>query len=209
VVDLRVRLCALCVRLAGCMSRVCVSGRRVQGLVVSQASPHASLLHSSEGRGPDMDVRGCQFLLTSTSVTLPSSAERFNSSTSVHLLSVPLTIPLVYCHSKHFRRTARCGEAMAGGAKRSSGAGRASRGRCSEGVVAPPVWCHRGVPARGVVPERCHASGAAVALCSAVPAWAPWAECAADGGVVSVARALAGSLRAPRITAQRRARCAP
>jgi hypothetical protein len=42
-----VRLCALYVRLDGFMSLVCVSGRRVQGLVVSQASPHASLLKLS------------------------------------------------------------------------------------------------------------------------------------------------------------------
>jgi hypothetical protein len=51
----------------------------------------------------------------------------------------------------------------------------------------------RGVPAHGVVPERCHASGAAVGLCSAAPAWAQRAGHAAEGGVVDVSRALSGS----------------
>jgi len=64
----------------------------------------------------------------------------------------------------------------------------------------------RGVPARGVVPERCHASGAAVDLGSAAPAGGQRAERAADGGVVSVARARSVSPRAPCIMAQRGAR---
>jgi hypothetical protein len=48
---------------------------------------------------------------------------------------------------------------------------------------------HRGVLDRERVPDRCNASGAAVDLCSAAPAWAQRAERAADGGVVYVARA--------------------
>ena len=67
----------------------------------------------------------------------------------------------------------------------------------------------RGVPARGGVPDRCHASGAAVDICSDAPAWAQRAERAADGGVVYVSRALSVSPRAPRINAQRVARCDP
>jgi hypothetical protein len=35
------------------------------------------------------------------------------------------------------------------------------------------------------VPDRCHASGVAVDVCSDAPAWAQRAERAADGGVVS------------------------
>ena len=68
---------------------------------------------------------------------------------------------------------------------------------------------HRGVPARGVVPNRCNASGAAVDICSDAPAWAQRAERAAEGGVVDVSRALSVSPRAPRITAQRVARFDP
>src|SRR5882724_6203388 len=56
---------------------------------------------------------------------------------------------------------------------------------------------HQGVLERARVPDRCHASGAAVDVCSDAPAWAPRAERAADGGVVDVARALSGSPRAP------------
>jgi hypothetical protein len=67
----------------------------------------------------------------------------------------------------------------------------------------------RVVPAHGVVPDRCHASGAAVDLCSAALAGAQWAGRAADGGVVYVSRALSGSPRAPRIIAQRVARSDP
>ena len=68
---------------------------------------------------------------------------------------------------------------------------------------------HRVVPDRDVVPERCNASGAAVDVCSDAPAWAQWAERAADGGVVYVLRALAVLPRAPRIHAPRVARCDP
>ena len=66
---------------------------------------------------------------------------------------------------------------------------------------------HRVVPDRDRVPDRCNASGAAVDVCSDAPAGAQRAERAADGGVVDVSRALSGSPRAPRIHAQRVARC--
>jgi hypothetical protein len=125
------------------------------------------------------------------------------------LLAAPLTMPLVGCHSKRCRRTARCGEAMARRQQEDTWAGLATRGMGSDGVVPPPVWSHRGVAARSVVPEWCHASGAAVDLCSVAPACAPRAGCAADGSVVDVSRALSGSPRAPRITAQRSAQSDP
>jgi hypothetical protein len=35
------------------------------------------------------------------------------TSYALHLLSAPLTIPLVCCHSKSFQRASRCGVAMA------------------------------------------------------------------------------------------------
>ena len=56
---------------------------------------------------------------------------------------------------------------------------------------------HRVVSDRDRVPDQGNASGAAVDVCSAAPAWAPRAERAAAGGVVYVSRALAGSPRAP------------
>jgi hypothetical protein len=56
---------------------------------------------------------------------------------------------------------------------------------------------HRVGPDRDRVPARCHASGAAVDVCSDAPAWAQRAERAVDGGVVYVARALSVSPSAP------------
>ena len=56
---------------------------------------------------------------------------------------------------------------------------------------------HRGVLDRERVPERCHASGSAVDVCSNAPAWAQRAARAADGDVVYVSRALSVSPRAP------------
>jgi len=52
------------------------------------------------------------------------------------------------------------------------------------GVVAASRARHRVVPERARGPERCNASGAAVHVCSAAPAWAQRAERAANGGVV-------------------------
>jgi hypothetical protein len=68
---------------------------------------------------------------------------------------------------------------------------------------------HWGVPDRERASERCHTSGAAVDVCRDALAWAQRAECAADGGVVDVSRALAVSPRAPCIMAQRVARSVP
>jgi hypothetical protein len=128
---------------------------------------------------------------------------------AIDLLSVPLTIPLVCCHINHFQRAACCGEAMARRRKEEKWARLASRGMCSDRVVAPPVCRHRGVPAPGGVPARCHASGAAVDVCSDAPAWVQRAERAANGGVVDVSHAFSRSPSAPRINAQRVARSDP
>ena len=54
-----------------------------------------------------------------------------------------------------------------------------------------------GVPDRERGADRCHASGAAVDVCSDVPAGAQRAERAAEGGVVDVSRARSVSPRAP------------
>jgi hypothetical protein len=47
---------------------------------------------------------------------------------ALYLLSAPLTIPLVCCHIKSFRRASSCGEAMARRRKEERRAGIASRG---------------------------------------------------------------------------------
>jgi len=78
-----------------------------------------------------------------------------------------------------------------------------------EAFLLPYTATGVSVPARGVVPERCNASGAAMDGYREAPAWAPRAERAADGGVVDVPRALSVSPRAPRIHAQRGARFGP
>ena len=75
--------------------------------------------------------------------------------------------------------------------------------RCSDGVVAPHVCDHMGVPARGVVLTRCKPPGSAVDACLDAAARALWAARAADGGVVSLPQALHLSPRAPPISAQR------
>jgi hypothetical protein len=87
-------------------------------------------------------------------------------------------------------------------------AGIASRGMVRRWGRFSPRVRHRVGPAHERVPERYHSSGAAVDLCSDAPAWTQRAECAADGGVVDVARALAVSPRAPRMHAQRVSRFA-
>jgi len=130
-------------------------------------------------------------------------------SVTIDLLYAPPTIPLVCCHINSFRRASRCGEAMARRRKAERRAGIASRGMWSDWSVSPPVCGHRGVPARGVVPDRCNASGAAGDACRDTTAWARRAERAADGGVVDIPRALSVSPRAPWITAQRVARFHP
>ena len=87
--------------------------------------------------------------------------------------------------------------------------GLASQGMCSAWVIAPPVGGHRYVPARGVVPERCHASGAAVDAHRDTTAGVQRAEHTADGGVVDASRTLFGLPSAARINAQRVARFDP
>jgi hypothetical protein len=73
----------------------------------------------------------------------------------------------------------------------------ASRGIGRRWDRFPPVCAVGGVPDRERVPARCHASVAAVDVCSDAPAGAQRAERAAEGGVVDVSRALSGSPRAP------------
>ena len=149
-------------------------------------------------------------------LSLSTSPSRFDTavcwdhnSASINLLSAPLAIPLGCCHIKSFRRASSCGEAMARRRKEARRAGLASRGMCSDGVVAPPVCGHRGVPACGVVPDRCTASGSAVDAGRDAAAWARRAERAADGGVVPVEYALQVSPRAPPMHAQRVAPIVP
>src|SRR5262252_7707011 len=108
----------------------------------------------------------------------------------LHLLYAPLRIPLVRCHINSFRRASRCGEAMARRRKYDGRTGIVSRGIESDWGVSPPTCGHRGIPRRGVGPERRHASGAAVDACHGTPAWARRAERAADGSVVDVPRPL-------------------
>ena len=48
---------------------------------------------------------------------------------------------------------------------------------------------HQGIPARGVVPARCHSPGSVVDAYSDAPAGAQRAERVADGGVVYISRA--------------------
>ena len=82
-------------------------------------------------------------------------------------------------------------------------AGIASRGTVKRLCRFSSRVRHRIVPDRKRVPDRCHASGAAVDVRSDAPAGAQRAERAADGGVVYVARALSVSPHAPCIIAQR------
>jgi hypothetical protein len=54
--------------------------------------------------------------------------EQYSLSLSIYLLSAPLTIPLVCCHIKSFRRASSCGGTMARRRKEERRAGIASRG---------------------------------------------------------------------------------
>src|SRR4029450_5985481 len=98
---------------------------------------------------------------------------------------------------------------LPGGENRRGGRASHHEELCSAGVGSPYVCDHRVIPDRSVVPDGGNASGSAMDVCSDTPAGARRAERAADGGVVDVPRALSGSLRAPRITAQRGARFHP
>ena len=103
----------------------------------------------------------------------------------------------------------QCGQAMARRRKEDGRAGIASPfhgmrwGRFSSRVR------HRVVPDRERGPDRCSSSGSAADICSDAPAGAQRAERAADGGMVYVLRALSVSSCAPRMHAQRGARCDP
>src|SRR6266446_3718235 len=101
------------------------------------------------------------------------------------------------------------GEAIPRRRKEERRAGIASRGMVRRLSYFSSRVRHRGVPERERMPDRCNASGAAVDICRDTPARAQRAERAADGGVVDVSRALSGSPRAPRMHAQRVARCDP
>jgi hypothetical protein len=91
----------------------------------------------------------------------------------------------------------QCGGAIAWRRKEERWVGSACRGMVRRWGRFSSRVRHRGVLDRERVPERCHASGAAVDVCSDTPAWAQRAERAADGGVVDVARARSVSPRAP------------
>ena len=88
------------------------------------------------------------------------------SRSNINLLSAPLTIPLICCHIKIFGRASGCGEVRARRRKEERRSGSASQGISSAWVVSPPVCGHRGIPARGVVPDPCHSAGSAVDVCS-------------------------------------------
>jgi len=132
----------------------------------------------------------------------------FEACFNIDLLSAPLTILLVCCPIKSFRQASRCGEARA---RRRKEERRASHHEACEtrGSLLLPCVRPRGVPARGVVPERCHASGAAVDARRDTTAGVRQAAHAADGDVVDPPRTLSGSPRAPCMHAQRGARCDP
>jgi len=120
------------------------------------------------------------------------------SSDSAHVLSY-----------QWFPTSNQCGEAMARRRKEERRAGIASQGIVRLWGRFSSRVCHRAVPDRNRVPDQCHASGSAVDVCSDAPAWAQRAECAADGGIAYISRALLVSPRALRIHAQRVARFAP
>jgi len=115
----------------------------------------------------------------------------------INLLSAPLTISLLCCHIKSFRQASRCSEAMARRRKEERQAGLASRGCETLGSFLLPCAATGVVPARGAVPDRCHAWGAAVDIRRDITAWVRRAERAADGSVVDVPRDLSVSPRAP------------
>jgi hypothetical protein len=121
----------------------------------------------------------------------------------------PSAIPLVYCPIKSFQPASSVERPWPGGEKRRGGRASHHEALGSAWVVAPPVCDHRDVPAHGVLPDPCNASGAAMDACSDTPAGVRRAARAADGGVGDVSHVLSGSPRAPRMHAQRVARCDP
>jgi hypothetical protein len=98
---------------------------------------------------------------------------------------------------------------MARRRKEARRAGIASRGMVRRWDRFSSRVRHRGIPTRERVPERCHASGAAVDVCSDAPACAQRAARVVDGDGVDVSRALAVSPSASCMHAQRGARGGP
>jgi len=90
---------------------------------------------------------------------------------------------------------------MAERRKKERRVGSASRGMVGRWGRCSSRGRHRGVPERERMTERCHASGAAVDICSDALTWAQRAARTVEGGVVDVARTLSGAPRAPRIHA--------
>jgi len=108
-----------------------------------------------------------------------------------------------------FQQASSVERPLPGGENRTAGRASHHEELSSDWVVSPPVWA-TGLSLIAVWGlHRCNASGAAMDACSDTPAWARRAARAADGGVVYVPRALSVSPRAPRIHAQRGARCDP
>jgi hypothetical protein len=144
---------------------------------------------------------------------MTSKSRATNSARKWHFWTPYYCIPSIdsarVLSCQWFPTSIQCGKAMARRRKEERRAGRTSRGMVRRlGCFSSRVR-HRVVPDRGRVSERCHASGAAVDVCSDAPAWAQWAERAADGGVVDVSPAPSITPGALRITAQRGAQFDP
>src|SRR5207248_4344130 len=67
-------------------------------------------------------------LLKQRIIQMAAGYEDANDANTLHLLSAPLTIPLICCQINSFRRASSCGEAMAKRRKEDGRAGTASRG---------------------------------------------------------------------------------
>jgi len=129
--------------------------------------------------------------------TRPAVRRKAASAPAIHLLSAPPTIPLVCCAINGSRRVSRGGEAMGRRRKEERRPSTASRGMVRRWGRFCSRARHRDVSDRERVPARCHASGAAVAVCRDAPAGAPRAARAADGGVGDVARVARFAPRIP------------
>jgi hypothetical protein len=97
----------------------------------------------------------------------------------------------------------QCGEAIARRRKDDRRGASRPEDLVSDGGVSPHVFDHRVVPALGVVLHWYNPLGSAVDAGRDATARARWAECVANGGVVSVQHALHVSPRALPINAQR------
>jgi hypothetical protein len=72
----------------------------------------------------------------------------------LNLLYAPLTIPLVYCHIKSFRRASSVARPLQGGEKMTAVWASHYEDLVSDGVVAPHVFDPMVVPTLGVVLTR-------------------------------------------------------